>query len=235
MDLGNLGYVFFGLYWVVFVYSIVLHEIAHGYSAFRLGDPTAWKAGRLSLNPLRHIDPMFSIVMPIIFYLGTGWPWGGAKPVPVNPLLFKDRRRGDLICTAAGPLTNVAIAVAFALLFLLFRAQAHGAATLTCRFLCACMLLNVFLAVFNLIPVPPLDGSHIVGAFLPPSMQEGWERLQAMGWIPMAVLVAANNLVWPFLSYALFFVGLTTLRLLGASGGEWVDTMWPKNLLGSGG
>ena len=216
MSYDLLGYIFFGLYWVVFVYSIVLHEIAHGYSSYLMGDPTAWKAGRLTLNPLKHVDPLFSIVMPIIFFLGTGIPFGGAKPVPVNPLLYRNVRWGSLKSAAAGPLTNLALALVFTLLFLLFRSMSRGTPTPTTCFLAICITLNVFLAVFNFMPIPPLDGSHVLGALLPRDLQEPWGRLQSLGWLPLIILVIVNNRVWPIISLPVWTLTSLLLRLMGA-------------------
>ena len=185
---------FFALYWVVFVYSIVLHEIAHGYSSYLLGDPTAWKAGRLTLNPIKHIDPMLSIVMPIVLGVASrgNFIFGAAKPVPVNPLHYKDPRWGSLLSAAAGPLTNLVLALVFALLFKLsiFLAPA-GATPVNAPFFACCMVLNVILAAFNLLPIPPLDGSHVISALLPRSLRAAYETLRPFGWI---ILILALTL-----------------------------------------
>jgi Zn-dependent protease len=192
-----LGLAFFILYWVVFVYSIVLHELAHGWVAFKLGDPTAMKAGRLSLNPIRHIDPFFSILMPILFFISTGVPFGGAKPVPVNPYLYKNMRWGSMLDAAAGPLTNLLIACFCAVGLTISRITAgteqYADLRLTGQFFGACLLFNVFIAAFNMLPVPPLDGSHVLGALLPRSLSAGWEKLRALGWWPLIILVLSNR------------------------------------------
>ena len=224
---------FFALYWVVFIYSIVLHEVGHGYSSYLMGDPTAWKEGRLTLNPLRYVHPIYSVVMPIVFFLGSGVPFGGAKPVPVNPFLYRSLRWGSLASAAAGPLVNIGLAILFALLFVAFRALAGGEPTLTNRFLAACMMLNVFLAAFNLLPVPPLDGSHMLASLLPRELWDSWGKFQALGWIPIVVLVIIDSRV-PVISLPLYYVGHLVLALLGATYG-WSDTIQPINLLRGGG
>jgi Zn-dependent protease len=209
-----LALTFFVLYWVVFVYSMVLHEVAHGYSSYRLGDPTAWKAGRLTLNPLRHIDPVFSILLPIVFWWSTGVPFGGAKPVPVNPFLYRNLRWGSLITAAAGPLTNLVLGFLCAGLLYLSVFLAHGDLTLTGRFLFACLILNVMLACFNLLPIPPLDGSHILASLLPRDLQEIWGRVQALGWLPLMILIAVDRWV-PLISKPLVLFRDVVLHLMG--------------------
>jgi len=223
MSNNPLGLAFFILYWVVFIYSIVLHEVAHGYSSYLLGDPTAWKAGRLTLNPLRHVDFFFSILMPVIFYLTAGVPFGGAKPVPVNPYLYRNLRWGSLASAAAGPLTNLVLAACFSVLFLLFKAPPGGHPSLTGSFLANCLVLNVFLGVFNLLPVPPLDGSHVLAALLPRSMREVYGRFQAMGWWPIVVLVIFDQLLarathFSILAALIIYPAYLVLWLMGAEG-----------------
>jgi Zn-dependent protease len=234
-----MGVAFFVLYWVVFIYSIVLHEIAHGYSSLQLGDDTALKAGRFSLNPLRHIDPLYSIIMPVVFFIGTGAPWGGAKPVPTNPYAYRSVRWGSLMTALAGPLTNLGLALCFALLFFVFRLVPGPSHNIALQFLVTCMLLNLFLAAFNLLPVPPLDGSHILGSLLPRAAWDGWGKIQSLGWLPMIALVIVNNRVFPFIGYFLDYVGLRALTVLGGGGAggaaEWQDAFWASNLLKGGG
>lgn len=235
MHYSPLGVAFFVLYWVVFVYSFVLHEIAHAYSSFQLGDPTAYKQGRFSLNPLRHIDPLYSILMPVVFFVGTGVPWGGAKPVPTNPYLYRNLRWGNLLTALAGPMTNLALACCFAFLLAVFKLLSKGEPTATCLFLATCMLLNVFLAAFNLLPIPPLDGSHILGSLLPRGAWDAWGKLESMGWLPMMVLVIVNSQGWRFIDYFLGSAGMLVLRVLGCGDGAWTSAFWALNLLQVGG
>lgn len=146
---------------IVLFLSIIIHEIAHGSVALLQGDTTAKRAGRLTLNPIKHIDLFGTIILPLITLLSSGFVFGWAKPVPVNPYNFKDQKWGSLMVAAAGPAVNFAIAIIFGLIvrfvnlpdtvFLAF-------ATIS--------LINIALGVFNLIPIPPLDGSHILFSFL---------------------------------------------------------------------
>lgn len=141
--------------------AITFHETAHGYVAYRLGDPTAKNAGRLTLNPLAHMDPIGALLMLIA---GFGW----AKPVPVNPFYFRgDRTKGMMLVSIAGPITNLVLS--FAAYFILVAGQGFSSIPFLGEFLQYCVTLNVYLAVFNLIPIPPLDGSKILAGFLPKS------------------------------------------------------------------
>ena len=247
MHHNPLGVAFFALYWVVFVYSIVLHEVAHGYSSFLMGDPTAHREGRLTLNPLKHIDFFFSIVMPIAFFVSMGMPFGGAKPCPVNPYLYRNLRWGSLISAAAGPLTNLALALFFAGLFIVFKAQAGGRISPTTQLLAMCLVLNLFLAIFNLIPVPPLDGSHVLASLLPRSLQEGWGKVQALGWMPVLAVVILDQFApkcvpapsdlppMSPLNAIVFWPAYLILRLLGVGDNTWLSLINPWNLMSVGG
>ncbi len=151
---------------IVLIYSIVIHEFSHGAVAYYLGDPTAKQAGRLTLNPLKHLDPIGSVILPILLIFTTGRGIGWAKPVPINPYNFRDQRFGELKVSFAGPASNLAIALIFglALRFLggIFPETFYSLISYI-------VILNILLAVFNLIPIPPLDGSHILFTFLPSS------------------------------------------------------------------
>jgi Zn-dependent protease len=147
-----------------FLAAIVIHELAHGYVAYRLGDPTAKYQGRLTLNPISHIDPLGLIL--ILF-----GPFGWAKPVPINPLYFKNRRVGIALVSAAGPLANLILAFVSAFLYKWFVMFVGMDGSLMVQFinnlLQYMILMNVMLFVFNLIPIPPLDGSKILFSFVP--------------------------------------------------------------------
>lgn len=152
---------------IILLMSVVIHEISHGYSAYIQGDPTAYYEGRLTLNPLKHIDPIGSILIPIITTL-AGFPFGWAKPVPFNPYNLKNKRWGELLVAIAGPLSNIIIAVVFGLII------RFGHARLPAPFISLSVLvviINLGLAIFNLIPVPPLDGSKVLFGFLPQRFQ----------------------------------------------------------------
>lgn len=156
---------------VPLMYSVVLHELAHGWVALRMGDPTAKWLGRLSLNPLRHLDPIGTIML---FIFGFGW----AKPVPVNFDYIKDTRKGLILVSSAGIVVNFILAfLAVFALRLLEPEQTSAAATL----LYYLAQINIILAAFNLIPIPPLDGSKIVMGFLPENWQDALSRLEPYG------------------------------------------------------
>ncbi|MFC1453237.1 site-2 protease family protein [Verrucomicrobiota bacterium] len=178
------------------VFSIVFHEVAHGYAAYRLGDPTARDANRLTLNPLAHIDPVGSVLLPLILVF-TNSPvlFGWAKPVPFNPGYFRNVKKGVMIVGAAGPAANLALAAAAAALFRLF--SPGGVIGL---FLVHACIINVILAVFNLIPIPPLDGSRIVVGFLPSDLARSYLKLERFGFLIIFGLLwlgALDRVIWP--------------------------------------
>ncbi len=143
--------------------SVVIHEVSHGYAAYIQGDPTAKLAGRLTLNPISHIDPIGSIVVPIITSLG-GFPFGWAKPVPFNPYNLKNQRWGELFVAIAGPLSNIFIALVFSLI-VRFATTFLPASFIGLSVII--VIVNLSLALFNLVPVPPLDGSKVLFSILP--------------------------------------------------------------------
>ncbi len=150
---------------IVLFFSVIIHEIAHGSVAFYLGDPTAKYAGRLTLNPLSHIDPIGSVILPLFLFLttaGNGPIFGWAKPVPVNPYNFKDQKWGEVKVSLAGPAANILIAVIFGLLIRFFRVPEP-----LFTFFSIISIYNFALGIFNLVPIPPLDGYHILFRFLP--------------------------------------------------------------------
>ncbi|MEX0931530.1 MAG: site-2 protease family protein [Candidatus Paceibacterota bacterium] len=156
----------------ILIMSVVAHEVAHGYAAEYLGDPTARLRGRLTLNPIVHLDMFGSIILPILLTLLNGPVFGWAKPVPYNPYNLRNRRWGEAIVAGAGPLTNIVIAVIFALLA---RLAITGVIPLGSDFVGISQLvvfINIFLAVFNMMPVPPFDGSKVLFAFLPQHLQK---------------------------------------------------------------
>jgi Zn-dependent protease len=169
---------------VVLLFSIVVHEVAHGYVALQNGDPTARLLGRLTLNPIPHIDPIGSILLPLLL-LVTSSPilFGWAKPVPVNPLNFRNYRWGEITVSAAGPLSNLALAVIFSYLLLLAPANLG-----LMKMALYGVHINIILALFNLIPIPPLDGSHILSILLPRDLARAYAYLEPIGFILILVL-----------------------------------------------
>src|SRR3989338_6236945 len=150
------------------LYSIILHEISHGFIAERLGAPTAKNAGRLTLNPLKHLDPVGSVLLPVLLILTTGTGLGWAKPVPVNPSNFRDQKYGSFKTALAGPAANLAIALVFGLII---RFSFELLPLVLIGMFSYIVFINVLLAVFNLMPIPPLDGSQMLFAFLPDALQ----------------------------------------------------------------
>lgn len=161
----------------ILLLSMMAHEVAHGYIAFRLGDPTAKHGGRLTANPIKHLDPVGTLMF-VLTYLFGGFIFGWAKPVPVNPYYFKNRQQGMMIVGLAGPLTNFAIAVLLALLINLLHPTTSS---LFFDILYLAYQVNVVLGVFNLIPIPPLDGSRVIGGFMSRSTYARWVELDRYG------------------------------------------------------
>lgn len=180
----------------IFLFSIVIHECAHGIAALSHGDPTARNAGRITLNPIPHIDLFGSILVPLFFLLAQGFRptilIGWAKPVPVNPLNFRDSRRGELEVSLSGPLSNLLLALVFALIYRMLLPLHGGSGLLVAvKFMLLYgMHINCLLAVFNLIPVPPLDGSHILAALLPYDAAIRYRQMSSYGmWILILILM----------------------------------------------
>ncbi len=155
---------------IVLVFSIIIHEVAHGAMAERLGDKTARDMGRLSFNPIKHIDLFGSIIVPLLLLISnSGMLIGWAKPVPINPYALRDRKYGEAKVAIAGPMVNILVAVIFALIL---RFVPFGNSLFSenlAMILGSIVWINLLLAFFNLVPIPPLDGSHILFAFLPKS------------------------------------------------------------------
>lgn len=148
---------------LVLIFSVVAHEVSHGYMALRLGDPTARLAGRLTMNPLRHIDPIGSVILPLLT-IPTGYAFGWAKPVPYNPYNLSDQKWGDTKVALAGPFTNIGIALIFGLMI---RYGVNTFSQEVLHLLTVIVGTNIVLAVFNLMPIPPLDGSKLLLNLLP--------------------------------------------------------------------
>lgn len=158
----------------ILVMSVVLHELSHGLVADRLGDPTARFAGRLTLNPLKHLDPLGSIFLPLLLiFSGSSFVFGWAKPVPYNPRNLRNRRWGPALVGVAGPVANIALALLFGL--------GIRSGALQGLLPHAVVLINLVLAVFNLIPIPPLDGSKLIYAVLPASYLRIYAQLETVG------------------------------------------------------
>jgi Zn-dependent protease len=180
------------------LFAVVAHEFAHGWAALKQGDDTAYKLGRLTLNPVPHIDPVMTLLMPALLWFGTNgaFTFGAARPVPIVPRNFRNYRRGDLIVSSAGVITNAILAIACTVLYVVL-GLVHGAVSdlgtttfaAAQRMLIFGIQLNLILAVFNLIPIPPLDGSRILYHFLPPAMGARYRSLDRFGIILVIALL----------------------------------------------
>ncbi|MFH1597292.1 MAG: site-2 protease family protein [Pseudomonadota bacterium] len=169
---------------VVLLFSIIVHEVAHGYVALLNGDPTARMLGRITLNPGPHIDPVGTILLPLILLLThAGILFGWARPVPVNPLNYRNYRWGEITVSAAGPVSNLVLAAVFSLLLRL----GLGNVGLV-KLASFGVSINIFLALFNLIPIPPLDGSHILAILLPRDLARLYAYLEPVGFVLILVL-----------------------------------------------
>lgn len=197
---------------VMFFYSIIIHEVSHAFAAFALGDDSAQRAGRLSFNPKKHIDPFGTIILPLLlFFLRAGFVYGYAKPVPFNPYNFRNYKRDSGITALAGPVSNILIAILLSVLFHLSRSIPELQLVLF-----NVIFLNLLLAFFNLIPVPPLDGSKVLGMFLSDQAYFKWTAQERKGMLYLfAIIIGSNllglNLIGRIVQPPVFFL----MRLMG--------------------
>ena len=209
----------------VLLFSVIAHEYAHGYAALKQGDPTAQQLGRLTWNPIKHIDPFLTILMPLVMGYMSDWKvmLGAAKPVPVDPRNYRNYRRGDIIVSLAGVATNLLLAVActiiIAILGLLARALPVAAETVAILqvMMIFGVLINLVLIVFNLLPIPPLDGSHVVKHLLPAAWAIRYEQVARFGFlILLALLFYGKGLLstWMRPAYAAFGALIGTVDTL---------------------
>jgi Zn-dependent protease len=194
--------------------AIVFHELSHGFVANKLGDPTAKTMGRLTLNPIAHIDPFGTILMPLMLLIFTNgqFVFGYAKPVPINPMNFKNPRRDMAISAAAGPVTNILLAIASLIIlkfifvplsFVLPESVSTPVMTPLIMILQASVVMNVVLASFNMIPIPPLDGGRVLTGLLPYKQAVSFSKIEPFGFIIVLVLIAtgiANIFVAPLVN-----------------------------------
>jgi len=206
----------------VLLFSVIAHEIAHGYAALRQGDRTALEAGRLSWNPAKHIDPFFTILLPLIMLTGSllaggrGIVLGGAKPVPVDPRNYRNIRRGDIIVSLAGVATNFVIAIGCAVLIVLtgFIGRAAQPLEITLGIVQAMLVfgiqINAVLIAFNLLPIPPLDGSHVAKYLMPRPLAIRYVQFGRYGILVLVLLLSfGEKLLEAWLYPALLFVDRT--------------------------
>jgi Zn-dependent protease len=173
----------------LFVPAIVLHEVSHGYVSYRLGDPTAKMRGRLSLNPVKHVDPFGTVLLPLLLWMGGGPVFGYAKPVPINPGYYQDYRKGMMLTGLAGPTTNLVLAAFSGLLARLVVAVSGGAVSQATPDSVVILWyalfyfgqINLVLMFFNLIPIPPLDGSRVLPLFLSDKALQAYHHVEQYG------------------------------------------------------
>ncbi len=212
------------------LFSVVAHEYAHAEAAYRQGDDTAYMLGRLTLNPLKHIDPIMTVLVPVVLWLtNAGFIFGAAKPVPVNPRKYRKFVRGDVIVSLAGIVVNLGLFVVFTGLFgavgLIGQRvpSLSGSLGILQEMTYQGMRLNLVLAFFNLIPIPPLDGSHVFYHLLPPGWGLKYRQFYTLGMLPLFLILwlapgVINVFLWP--AYQLMNLGLAVvggLRIGAAS------------------
>lgn len=181
---------FFALSIIVLLFSVIVHEVMHGLVALKFGDTTAQKMGRLTLNPLPHIDPFGTILLPALLIM-TGSPilFGWAKPVPVNPLNFSNIKRGEFFVSAAGILANFGLAILAALIYHILNVLPQNFPVLVGSILKFTIMINLVLGIFNLFPIPPLDGSKVLMSQLPYNLARQYQRLEPYGILILLILL----------------------------------------------
>jgi Zn-dependent protease len=208
----------------VLLFSVIAHEYAHGYAALKQGDPTAKSLGRLTWNPAKHIDPYMTVILPLIMVVASHGRivLGGAKPVPVDPRNYRNYKRGDIIVSLAGVFTNLLIALACTALIMLFGLVARvapaaaGTLAIVQVMLVIGIRLNLVLIAFNLIPIPPLDGSHVVKHILPRSLAVRYQQIGAFGLVILIALLAFGGRVLDAWLYPAVLVGDYLIGLVGS-------------------
>lgn len=206
------------LYAIPVILAITLHEAAHGYVAMRFGDMTAYAAGRVSLNPIRHIDPMGTIAVPLLllgvakFFGGSGILFGWAKPVPVNFANLRHPKRDMLWVAAAGPLSNLVMAVLWAAVAKISVSMPDIYFALPLALMGAAgVFINVIIMVLNLLPLPPLDGGRILVSLLPPRLAEPFSRVEPYGFVILLVMLFTgmlNVVMWPLVRGAMWLISI---------------------------
>jgi Zn-dependent protease len=192
------------------LFAITLHEAAHGWVADKLGDPTARNLGRISLNPIKHIDPIGTVVLPLALLFMSGFIIGWAKPVPVDPRHFKQPHLDMAMVALAGPASNFVMACGWALLIVLSQATTGGwLAGFLFNMGMAGITINLILMVLNLLPIPPLDGGRVIAGIMPPQMAASFMRIEPYGlFIIIGLLVSGilGKIIWPMVIFFKAFI-----------------------------
>jgi len=198
------------VYAIPLIFAITVHEAAHAYAARYFGDSTAYMLGRMTLNPLKHIDPVWTIAVPLVMLLAAGFAFGAAKPVPVNFSALRNPKRDSIWVAAAGPGANLIMMIGWMVIFVLVRGMSGESAGVPLQFLGqvaeAGVLVNALLMVLNLLPILPLDGGRIVAGLLPNRLSYQYSRLEPYGMIFLVVLIvspAFEMVVWPLVGATL--------------------------------
>ncbi len=194
----------------ILFFSLTLHEYAHGWVAYKLGDPTAKASGRLTLNPLAHIDPFGTIILPILLLIISHWnfSFGWAKPVPINPYQFKNPKKDILWVGLAGPLANFFLAIFFILILKVFNYSFLP------EILKEAIVINIIFVVFNLVPIPPLDGSRIASALLPFKLSLLYRKIEPFGVFIVMFLVMIGFFRWFILPIVIFILSLLKIKIV---------------------